>query len=288
MGGVACSANLTWNDLIGIYWYDEHEPRTTGFTPLGLRRGMDYFVTDSQSVPGEYETNVTHTSALVANRLRELQRLVYQDILQGLSEAGGLASSATELSGAKALIESFVVLGFSQSLEFNDILTSLLFGDERIIEIDKINELCQMGITRTYDTNQNAKVDIVALLNERVNALETLVSNRLTQVQTNGAETLRLVTSTLSRLDVFRAGRNQPTPAPYIAPLGFRLTNGVPNPIFIVWGEPNLRYTVQFTTNIIQSNLTQWVDLPIPADEGTEYATTSAGRSGFHRAVLGP
>jgi hypothetical protein len=51
----------------------------------------------------------------------------------------------------------------------------------------------------------------------------------------------------------------------------------------VVWGEPNVRYTVQFSTD-----LTSWTDLPTPADEGTDYITTPTGRSAFYRARLRP
>ena len=232
--------------------------------------------------PETITQNVDTAAALVAERFRELQRSSYTTVLSGLDQAGVLQTAASELSGAKALLDALLALGFSESLEGNDFIHSLISGHERVLDTDAIKGTLTNGIAMTFNTNQNAKVDTGTILDERINALETWVSNRLTQIEISGrAESLRLVSSTLSRLDAFRAGWSQSAPAPYIAPLGFRLTNGVPNRLFIVWGEPNLRYTVQFSTN-----LTQWADLPTPADEGADYITTPAGRSTFYRAVL--
>ena len=81
----------------------------------------------------------------------------------------------------------------------------------------------------------------------------------------------------------FRAAWHQPTPAPCLTPLTFRITNGVPYRFTVVWGEPNLRYVIQ-----VSPDLTTWSDLPLAADEGTEYTVAPSNRTAFYRAVLRP
>jgi hypothetical protein len=212
-------------------------------------------------------------------------RAAYINLISQLSQAGDLVSAGRDLSGAKALLDALINLGFSQSLETDDFVHSFLYGKDRVLDLDATKELYQRSVDGEFNAwPQNRRVNFIMARDERISALDGWVSNRLNQVQTNGyAESLRLVSSTVSRLEAFRAGWHQSPSVSYLAPLGLRLTNGVPNRMFVVWGEPNVRYTVQFSTNLIQ-----WIDLPTSADEGQEFVATPTGRYGFYRAVLRP
>jgi hypothetical protein len=276
---------FSWGDMLSLIW---NAGTTTRNVSMGTISISVSTAASTLSATNTFQqvscTGVSNVAYQVRGRLRELQRGSYSYVLSQLSQATSLQASARDLSGAKALLEAMITLGFSQSLENDDVGRALLFGSQRVLDTEAVRELCKLGIAQSYDTNQNAKVDIAAILDERIDALETWVSNRLSQVQISGRpESLRLVSSTLNRIEAFRAGWHQSPPAPYLCSLGGRITNGVPKRMFVVWGEPNVRYTVQFSTN-----LTQWTDLLTPADEGEEFIATRAGRYGFYRAVLRP
>jgi len=263
---------VTWLYNLLVAWH-----RDPAFPQNGWHYYLFFFGTIpiSVNVPDIRVTNgLASATSRVDRRLRELQRGSYSHIVAGLTQAGNLEFAAKQLSGAKKLVEVMIILGFPQSLESDDFVRALLIGDERLLDTSAITNLCNLGIERSYDTNQNAKVDIAAILDERVAALETWVSNRLSQIQTTGqGESLRLVSSTLRRLEAFRSGWRFPSPPPYINPLGHQVTNGIPKRLFVTYGEPNIRYTVQFS-----ANLSQWTDLPARADEGQSYITTLNGQ----------
>ena len=211
----------------------------------------DQFVAKSDALNSQQiDDGTAAVKIAVQKRLVELQRGHYRFIIGSLDETGALQSSTEELSGAKALLESMIALGFSQSLENDDFVRSLLFGSERLPDANAIKDLCNIGIERSYDSNQNAKVDIGLILDERINALENWITNRLAQIdRTKRTESFSLVTSTLERIKAFQAAQSAQSVQPYIHVLGFPGQVGT-NALFHLSGEPNVRYLVQTPSDL--------------------------------------
>lgn len=72
-------------------------------------------------------------SGELASKLAELQRAHSNRVLIEVTR-GPLQASVVELAGAKKLLESFVVLGMPQAMSSDDLLRSLLFSKEELID----------------------------------------------------------------------------------------------------------------------------------------------------------
>lgn len=251
--------------------------------------GGPYFMNDF--VSGSQVTNSTEVliginalKARIQDRLRELQRGSYGSIATSLTQAGNVQSAAAGLSGARALLESFITLGFSHSLETDDILRSLVYGTDRIVDTEVIEELCQLGIARSYDTNQNVKVDIAAILDERISGLELWITNRLSELeQEQQGEPLLPVTITLNRIAQFQAVQQVSTPAPYAYALP-GAHGGLPSQnLFQVVAEPHVPFRVQTS-----SEMGSWSDTTNTVIDGAVFKDSTTASRKFYRLLLQP
>jgi hypothetical protein len=76
-------------------------------------------------------------SSSLMSKLAELQRAHASRVLDELTH-GPLQASVVELAGAKKLLESFITLGFQQAISSDDLLRSLLFSKEALIDGQQI------------------------------------------------------------------------------------------------------------------------------------------------------
>lgn len=269
----------TWSQYVTGGWTNGYWPLTR---TVSWGRGAfdNRFVAESSAVgQDEVSAGLSQLSLLVDQQLRSLQRANYAYVSNSLSQANSLQSAASDLSGAKCLLEAFIVLGFSQSLERDDILRSLLYSTDRIADTDVVKQLCQLGIANSYDTSQNAKVDIAAILDGRITALETWITKRLAEIdQSKRGEPLLPVTLTLNRIRAFQQVQGVPTPAPYLH------TDGRTNSqIFWVAAEPNVPFLLQSSMD-----MSGWTTTTSRLVDGGVFSEPRSASGKFYRLVLQP
>lgn len=207
-------ANLwTWSEQLELLWNGGLSSRTTGGYPF-----LGVWIEAPVPLRGEFTQRATNSdcpidvenrhrlTVRVSDRLKELQRARYSYLLTSLSQVGGLHDAAIEFAGTRELLASLVSLGFPESLMRDDYPRALLHGNERVPDPSNLEELCRLGIARSYGSTQAVRVDIGAVIFERIAALEWWVTNRLAEVERTGrAETLTTVEATANQLDLLIA-----------------------------------------------------------------------------------
>jgi hypothetical protein len=110
----------------------------------------------------------------LATRLVELQRSHAGRVLNELSglTSGPLRAKAVELAGAKKLLESFITLGFGEAVSNDDVLRSLLFSKEALIDQEQVALAYATPISATLQATA-AISEAQLLLNPRVKLHET-------------------------------------------------------------------------------------------------------------------
>jgi hypothetical protein len=107
-------------------------------------------------------------SSATASKLAELQR-AYANRLLGELTRGPVQASAVELAGAKKLLESFIILGLPQAVSNDDLMRSLLFSNEALIDDQKIASFYAPPAPSTTEAPSEAQL----LDNPRVRLLQT-------------------------------------------------------------------------------------------------------------------
>lgn len=127
-------------------------------------------------------------SALVTRKLNDYQAIFYSRVLESFNRVDVL-TALTELAGAKMLLIAYITFGFSQSLETDDFLRSLLFGNERVPEEDGISaskadlrKVFQAAIEQLKAGNSVHKVQIESVLSERIDGLSRLLNGLLEEI----------------------------------------------------------------------------------------------------------
>jgi hypothetical protein len=149
---------------------------------------------------------LSNVTAQIEQKLREYQIAVYSQIVHALSAATPLHEVARTLSGSKLLLDGYVALGLSRSLESNDLLRALLFGSQRVLDTDAILDLYYTAIATLQTGQAVPKVDIPAIATARHDALARVLTDTLAQVaQGQMHEDLRVVENTLRMIDIYEA-----------------------------------------------------------------------------------
>jgi hypothetical protein len=269
---------------------------------------LNYIVPDTLFL--NYESQIAQTSdtneiaALIERRdedlgiFRRLTLSAYSILLSDFDTDGDLIAAGRELSGAKAILEAFIVLGFSQSVESDDITRSLLYGSERVLDLASAKELYQRSVNNELNSwPHNGRINIalqqrmnvlypptspiisrLEVVEQRINALGNWITNRLNQIAATGrSEPLRLVNSTMDRIDAFRAAKLAAIPAPYLQPSDL-FAGPSPANLFTPRGEPNVRYPVQYS-----ENLRDWFDLGREAETGKAFSDSITNVRRYYR-----
>ena len=96
---------------------------------------------ENASVDSPLPTAPDHIAPRVAARLRELRATVYSAVDTELQHGQSLHQYNVLLDGAKALVESWVSLGFPLALGSDDFLRALLFGEQSLVDSDQLRDL---------------------------------------------------------------------------------------------------------------------------------------------------
>ena len=147
-------------------------------------------------------------SQLVNERLKILQKNLIYSYLIELNKVGSVSDLAKSLDGSKDLLEKFIVLGISQSLENDDQLRSLLYGSEQLPSTDIIKVLFQQNLVLTSQEHESSQdnplTKLTIYIDERYNLLQkkiTTILNRFEERQV--AEPYLLIDETQNRLNFY-------------------------------------------------------------------------------------
>lgn len=114
--------------------------------------------------------------------LRNHQRNVITKTLNEFSKAGAIQSAARELSGSKVLLDAYIALGLSRSLESNDLLHSLLYGSEKMADENTVKDIYENALVALSEGKTIPRVDITNTVNPRTDALAKVLQEILGEI----------------------------------------------------------------------------------------------------------
>ena len=120
----------------------------------------------------------------VQTRLAEYQHELYGLLFNALS-SGALHPVALELSGAKALLDSFITLGLPSAVANDDLLRSLLFGSQRVHDDGLATDTYALSFVQPITQVQimtDTRVALNRLATERITALDGLLAQYLNAI----------------------------------------------------------------------------------------------------------
>ncbi|WP_437957473.1 hypothetical protein WME76_40155 [Sorangium sp. So ce119] len=153
--------------------------------------------------------------AAVQGKLEDLQRQFYGQVATKLGQLGDpIQVAGSQLTGSKALWESYVTLGFPLSLEQNDALRSLLYGGESLLtgaggDAGAMNSVRDIYLAMSGSDDlpeDNLLPAVVSLSQERSDRLLTTLNDINAEIRAAGElEGSALVQGTLTRLYLLKA-----------------------------------------------------------------------------------
>jgi hypothetical protein len=197
-----------------------------------------------------------------------------------MNRVGAFQSAATELSGAKALLEAVLELGMPYTLERDDVLHGFLYGSESLMGLDAAATFVEAENSR-LQANPNAKpqlfTEVAALRHLRF--VERLAA-RLNDLQATGQPELpRLVDHTLRLLNLLRDVWDAvPSPA-------LEMWSENNSPRLLLYGEPYAHYILQYCDDL---SALGWFNTTITNLHNEQLITPpgSGSPQRFYRAVL--
>lgn len=150
------------------------------------------------------ELLATVTSQL-EKTLYDFQQELYKQILDEVT-VGSLRSLATEIAGSKALLDSFVILGFPRAIVEDEFLHAMLFGNQQLIEDTQIAQTYAISATQPItETNLlvNPRPGLRQVADERLAAFSELLKGYLDGISAQAHfEQADFIASTRSELDL--------------------------------------------------------------------------------------
>ena len=118
----------------------------------------------------------------VSNKLVEHQSRYYQQIINESNATGSVYEAIRNLDTSKRVLENYIILGMPSTLENNDFIRALLYGNERLPDNSLIQSQFINAIQSLNNGNATSKVDILPLANKRADALEQELKVVLTKI----------------------------------------------------------------------------------------------------------
>lgn len=158
------------------------------------------------------------TTERLETTLSLYQHELYQRILNEVT-AGSLHPLAIELAGSKALLESFVILGFPRAVVEDEFLHAMLFGNQQLVDDSEIAETYTLSVTQPLtETNLlvNPRPGLRQIADERLSAFSQLLGEYLDAISRQDyVERADSIASTRVELDLsMRIARIEGIPSP--------------------------------------------------------------------------
>jgi hypothetical protein len=140
---------------------------------------------------GSYSPDMNHSySGRFLTRIggrRNHQIGVFQKYAADLQTAGNLQASAHKLDGAKELLADLVALSFSQSLDQDDLMRSLLLGNEGLLDSKLAQSLINDQITVLSNAPVRPLLDLPSIASVRMDAFERQIGLHLLEVDSQSS-----------------------------------------------------------------------------------------------------
>ncbi|MGA2863507.1 MAG: LamG-like jellyroll fold domain-containing protein [Verrucomicrobiota bacterium] len=228
---------------------------------------------------------VSFVRAQIPARVAALFRSCNLNTVNELGLTGSaLDTAAGQLSGAKMLLTDVLELGLPYTLANDDVLHGFLYGSESLIDT---------SAATTFLQTQNAQLQVSptapAQALTQVAALRYLrfqdrLNQCLTNLQATGQpEIPRLVGHTLRLLNLLRDAWTQPTNSP---PPVLEIGSVSTPPSLLLYGEPYMRYTLQFRDTLSVPGWATTNTLTGLQDGQTSTPPFSGGPQRFYRLAL--
>lgn len=120
----------------------------------------------------------------VENRLSDFQQSLYSRVLNEMSQ-GSLQSTATEIAGARELLNAFTTLGFQRALRNDEFLHAMLFGSQQLVDETQIMHTYALSITQPITGSSllvNPRVAIGQVADERTEVFSEMLNEYLTGI----------------------------------------------------------------------------------------------------------
>jgi len=178
------------------------------------------FVTDSVSEAPTPELATQRAATLdkvttdTTQTLFNLQHELYGKLFTELT-TGSLRPVALELSGAKALLDSFITLGLPRAVSDDDLMRALLFGNQRVVDDGLASDTYAISFIQPITQAQimsDTRIALNQVATERIDALDVLIGQYLDAIGTSAhVESFDLIAD--ARLDLHLARRMSALPA---------------------------------------------------------------------------
>jgi hypothetical protein len=166
----------------------------------------DYNKVTGVTPPGQ-QMVLQGISSTVVSQLGKDQQAIYTSIANGFSLVGPLQTVGQLLTGTKLLLQAYTNLGLPNSLQTNDGLHALLYGNQSILDASAAqSDFAGFSTSAISDTTDNKIADEISAMNTRLSALSTYVTGALSRVQQSQTpESLYQIDATLQDLQAFKA-----------------------------------------------------------------------------------
>ena len=247
-----------WSTIIGDFWNGDWEPvrssdRVTSVHKISSVRTNFSNVAIVSQRPAPSGEQLFQRS--IEDRLRSLQTSYLSAVTDELLIPGtSLGNAAQALLGARELLRVFVELGLPVSYQQSDVLRSLFTGSEKLPDLSVLLSLCDEGLLRSqFAATHTERPDFAGILNGRISALETVINDRLAEIQATGeAEIIPLVADTLRELKFTQQSTLRPVP-PYLT-----LQSVAPDhAMLLLLGESYVPYELQWSSNLVHWSTVQ-------------------------------
>lgn len=179
------------------------------------------------------------------------------------------------MAGAKELLYGVLALGLPQTMSEDELLRGSLRGVEGLLD----SNISQIGLAAAKSPSELARPPLQEVGQQRLTAFETRLRQRLLELEAaQSPEHLRMISLTLSKLELLRWAHTEPVLQPALQLIGRAAGNATVQ----INGEPYMKYVLQASPD-----LRNWTDLPGTVTD-LESATlpTSSGSGNFLRVIL--
>lgn len=153
-------------------------------------------------------------AAILSAIEQELRRLqaAFDERVKSDMTTGGLKDATLRLAGSRKLVESFVALGMPQALANDDLMHSLLYSNQALIDDQQVIAAYTRSISATSETTDltiNPRVALIATANKRLVALGQLLTRYTDAINAKTySEPISLINDARSRMRLALASIN--------------------------------------------------------------------------------
>ena len=154
------------------------------WTINGYKEAFELLPTADLPTPEEAAQRATHLNAVTAQveeRLAVYQKEMYRRVRDAITD-GSLFTPAVRVAGGKALLDSYVTLGLPRAVEEDELLRSMLYGNQQLMEDSQIAQTYNISFTQPITGTSlliNPRTLIWQTAAERTAAFRTLINQYL-------------------------------------------------------------------------------------------------------------